>query len=166
MCNSKNQRYYKHSLKILLRIWLSTSALLTEITLHMIFVHNRSFLPWTRWHIQELSPTILCGSAVHCFFSNTSYTSSPHPRFRNKYISKIWGPSTTSYSLFSYCIIPSHTHLILLAETAQSVWRLASGWPAERCVFESRYRQDFSPPHVVQTGSGAHPASFPWVPRG
>jgi hypothetical protein len=27
--------------------------------------------------------------------------------------------------------------------------------------FESQYRQDFSPLHVFQTGSGAHPASYP-----
>jgi hypothetical protein len=27
--------------------------------------------------------------------------------------------------------------------------------------FESRWEQDFSPLHLVQTGSGAHPASYP-----
>jgi hypothetical protein len=33
-------------------------------------------------------------------------------------------------------------------------------WKAEGSEFESRERQDFSPFHVVQTGSGAHPVSY------
>jgi hypothetical protein len=31
-------------------------------------------------------------------------------------------------------------------------------WPG--LEFKSQQRQDFSPLHVVQTGSGAHPASY------
>jgi hypothetical protein len=41
-----------------------------------------------------------------------------------------------------------------------------SGWTAEGLEFESRYRQEFSPLHVVHTGSGAHPASCPMGPGG
>jgi hypothetical protein len=36
-----------------------------------------------------------------------------------------------------------------------------TGWTAHGLEFESRYGQDFSPLHVVQTGSGAHLASYP-----
>jgi hypothetical protein len=35
----------------------------------------------------------------------------------------------------------------------------ATAWKAEGSEFESRLGQDFSPFNVVQTGSGAHPAS-------
>jgi hypothetical protein len=44
---------------------------------------------------------------------------------------------------------------------AQSVWRLATGCTFEGSEFESRYSQDFCLLHVVQTGSGVHPASYP-----
>jgi hypothetical protein len=37
---------------------------------------------------------------------------------------------------------------------------LARGWTTERLEFESRYIQEFSLLHVVQTGSGAEPASY------
>jgi hypothetical protein len=37
---------------------------------------------------------------------------------------------------------------------------LATGWTAEGSDFEYRYRQAFSPLHVVPTGSGAYPASY------
>jgi hypothetical protein len=37
---------------------------------------------------------------------------------------------------------------------------MAAGWTAEGSEFEYRYGHDFSLPHV-QTGSGAHPASYP-----
>jgi hypothetical protein len=47
------------------------------------------------------------------------------------------------------------------AGLAQSVWRLATGWTAEGSELESQKGQDFSPLHVVQTRSGAHPASCP-----
>jgi hypothetical protein len=40
---------------------------------------------------------------------------------------------------------------------------LATGWAAERSEFESRKGNEFSSNHVVQTGSGAHPASYPMV---
>jgi hypothetical protein len=35
------------------------------------------------------------------------------------------------------------------------------GWTTEGSEFESRWGQEFSLLHVVQTGSGAHPASYP-----
>jgi hypothetical protein len=35
------------------------------------------------------------------------------------------------------------------------------GWTAAGSEFESRHGQDFPPPHVVQTGCLAHPASYP-----
>jgi hypothetical protein len=35
------------------------------------------------------------------------------------------------------------------------------GWTAEGTELESQEGQDFSPLHAVQTGSGAHPASYP-----
>jgi hypothetical protein len=42
-----------------------------------------------------------------------------------------------------------------------AVQRLATGWTTERSEFESRQSQEFSLLHVVWTGSGAHPASYP-----
>jgi hypothetical protein len=42
---------------------------------------------------------------------------------------------------------------------AQSVKPLPKGWMTEGSEFESRWGQEFSPLHIVQTGSGAHPAS-------
>jgi hypothetical protein len=47
------------------------------------------------------------------------------------------------------------------AGIAQSVWRLATGWTTEESQFESRYGQECSLLHAVQTGSGVHPTSFP-----
>jgi hypothetical protein len=38
---------------------------------------------------------------------------------------------------------------------------MATGWMGEGSEFESWYRQHFLPLHVVQVGSGAHPASHP-----
>jgi hypothetical protein len=46
-------------------------------------------------------------------------------------------------------------------EIAHSVQRLTTGWTTEVSEFESRWRQESSLLHVVQTGSGAHPASYP-----
>jgi hypothetical protein len=43
----------------------------------------------------------------------------------------------------------------------ESVHRLATGWTAEWSEFESRYGDEFSTLNVVQTGCGAHPASYP-----
>jgi hypothetical protein len=42
-----------------------------------------------------------------------------------------------------------------------SVKRLATSWTTEASEFESRYGQEFSLLHVVQTGSGVHPTSYP-----
>jgi hypothetical protein len=49
---------------------------------------------------------------------------------------------------------------IRAAGIAQSVYRLAKGWTTEGLEFESRYGKEFSFLHVVQTGSGANPASY------
>jgi hypothetical protein len=46
------------------------------------------------------------------------------------------------------------------AGIAQSVQGLATGWTTEKSEFESRERYEFCLLHVVQTGSGAHPASY------
>jgi hypothetical protein len=43
----------------------------------------------------------------------------------------------------------------------QSVQRLATGWTTEGSEFESRYGQEFSLLHVIQTGSGIQPTSCP-----
>jgi hypothetical protein len=43
---------------------------------------------------------------------------------------------------------------------AQSVYILATDWTTEGSEFESRWGQEFSLLHVVQTGSGDHPASY------
>jgi hypothetical protein len=37
----------------------------------------------------------------------------------------------------------------------------AMGWMTEGPKFESQYGQVFSLLHVIQTGSGAHPTSYP-----
>jgi hypothetical protein len=44
---------------------------------------------------------------------------------------------------------------------AQSVQRLATGWTVEVLDFESRWGQDFSLIHAVETGSGVPPTSHP-----
>jgi hypothetical protein len=49
---------------------------------------------------------------------------------------------------------------LLRAGIAQSVQRLATGWTTKGSEFESRWGQEFSLLHVVQTGSGVHPASY------
>jgi hypothetical protein len=43
----------------------------------------------------------------------------------------------------------------------QLVWQLATGWTTEGSEFKSRYGQELSLLHVVQTGSGVHPSSYP-----
>jgi hypothetical protein len=50
---------------------------------------------------------------------------------------------------------------IIRAWIAQSVQRMATGWMAEGSEFESRKGQEFSLFHIVQTGSGVHPTSYP-----
>jgi hypothetical protein len=52
------------------------------------------------------------------------------------------------------------------AGIAQSVYRLATVWTTEGSEFKSWYGQEFSLVHVVQTGSGAHPVSYPMSPGG
>jgi hypothetical protein len=47
------------------------------------------------------------------------------------------------------------------AGIAQSVWRQATGWTAKGSEFESQWGQEFSLLHIIQTGSGIHPASYP-----
>jgi hypothetical protein len=37
---------------------------------------------------------------------------------------------------------------------------VATGWATEGSEFETRYGQEFSLLHVVQTGSGVHPTSY------
>jgi hypothetical protein len=49
-------------------------------------------------------------------------------------------------------------------ETRQT--RGATGWATEGLEFESRKRQELSLLHVVQTGSGAHTASYSMGTRG
>jgi hypothetical protein len=44
---------------------------------------------------------------------------------------------------------------------AHSVQQLAKGWTTEKSELESRYGQEFSILHVVQTDSGGHPTSYP-----
>jgi hypothetical protein len=51
------------------------------------------------------------------------------------------------------------------AGIAQSVLRLTTSWTTEGSEFESRYGQEFSVLHVVQTGSGVHSASYPMGPE-
>jgi hypothetical protein len=55
---------------------------------------------------------------------------------------------------------------IYLFILAQSVYRLATDWSTKGSEFESRWGQEFSLLHVVQTGSGAHPVSYPMGPGG
>jgi hypothetical protein len=50
--------------------------------------------------------------------------------------------------------------------TAQSVQRLATGWTIVGLELESRLGQEYSLLQVVQTGSGADPASYPIGTRG
>jgi hypothetical protein len=38
---------------------------------------------------------------------------------------------------------------------------MAASWTTEGSEFETRYGQEFSLLHVVQTGSGVHPTSYP-----
>jgi hypothetical protein len=45
--------------------------------------------------------------------------------------------------------------------TTLSVSNWPRAWTAEGSEFASQYGQDFCLLHVVQTGSGAHPASYP-----
>jgi hypothetical protein len=46
----------------------------------------------------------------------------------------------------------------------QSVSRLVKGWKTEGSEFDSWWEQESSLLHNVQTGSGAHPVSYPMGP--
>jgi hypothetical protein len=61
---------------------------------------------------------------------------------------------TTSFRIY-YSLITLHWG----AGIALSVQRLATGWTTEGSDFESRWGQEFSLLHVVQTGSGVHATS-------
>jgi hypothetical protein len=50
-------------------------------------------------------------------------------------------------------------YVIMMRQNSVVVWQMATGWMAEGP--ESKYRQDFSPLHVIQTDSGVHQASYP-----
>jgi hypothetical protein len=65
-------------------------------------------------------------------------------------------------------INPGYTTLSYLSKIHFS---MATGWTTKGSDFESRWEKEFSLPHVVQTGSGAHQASYPmgtgsFFPRG
>jgi hypothetical protein len=53
------------------------------------------------------------------------------------------------------------TDVFLLSGIVQSVLWLASGWMTEGLEFKSQWGQEFSVLHVIQTGSGVHPDSYP-----
>jgi hypothetical protein len=63
-------------------------------------------------------------------------------------------------------LIFSELHGVTRARMAQSVWRLAMGWMTKGSELESWWGQEFSLLHVIQTGSGAHSASYPMGTRG
>jgi hypothetical protein len=52
-------------------------------------------------------------------------------------------------------------HQVSGAGIAQLVQRLATGWTTEESEFESPLGQKFTFLYIVQTGSGAHPTSYP-----
>jgi hypothetical protein len=47
------------------------------------------------------------------------------------------------------------------AGIAQSVERLATGWTTKGSNFKSRWEQELSLIHIVQSVPGTHPASYP-----
>jgi hypothetical protein len=73
--------------------------------------------------------------------------------------------SITNLQFISFCnggSIP-----ILVSMIAQSVERLVTGWTIGVLEFHSRRGMgDFSLRHHIQTGSGAHPASYPMGTEG
>jgi hypothetical protein len=63
------------------------------------------------------------------------------------------------------------TIVILWAGMAQSIYRLGHGWRAREPGFDSWQKQELNFYHTIQTGSGAHHASYAtgtdsFVPRG
>jgi hypothetical protein len=58
--------------------------------------------------------------------------------------------------------MPSHLGYVKPYKKARvSVVGIETGWTTEGSVFKSGWGQTFSLLHIVQTGSGAHPASYP-----
>jgi hypothetical protein len=51
--------------------------------------------------------------------------------------------------------------LILVAGIAESVEKLAMGWAKKGLEFKFWYGEEFFLLHSAQTGSGAHPESYP-----
>jgi hypothetical protein len=51
--------------------------------------------------------------------------------------------------------------MVWRAGIAQSVYRLATGWTNKGSVYKSRWRKELPLLYVVQTDSGARPASYP-----
>jgi hypothetical protein len=70
-------------------------------------------------------------------------------------------PPTDTYIIFMnvYVLLNAIIHLSF-QESGWLSW-YNDGLRAGRPEFESRQGQDFSPVHSVQTGPGAHPASYP-----
>jgi hypothetical protein len=56
---------------------------------------------------------------------------------------------------------PNYIHVRATRVSRDSSVGRATRWTTERSKFESPEGQDFSFLHDVQTGSGAHPASYP-----
>jgi hypothetical protein len=50
---------------------------------------------------------------------------------------------------------------MIIGPTAHSIQQLATGSTTKGSEFESWWEQECSLLHVVQNGSGAHPASYP-----
>jgi hypothetical protein len=61
----------------------------------------------------------------------------------------------------SWFVLCMFIFICITAGIAQSEYRLATGWTTERLEFVFRKWQVFLRLHVVQTGSGAHPAFSP-----
>jgi hypothetical protein len=69
-------------------------------------------------------------------------------------------PSCVSESIFT-------TSIFNITGTAQLVWRHATRFKAKELGFNSHQEQDTHPfPHSIQTGSGAHSASYLMVTMG
>jgi hypothetical protein len=74
---------------------------------------------------------------------------------KNKFVNKI---VSLIYVLHKFI---QNVTTLLYTGIAQSAQRLATDWTTEGSEFESRLGQEFSLLHVFQTGSVAHPASYP-----
>jgi hypothetical protein len=82
-----------------------------------------------------------------------------------------WNNSTIRYVYILYRLL-QFIHMFVKITSAtrdsqkQGERRLATGWTTEWSEFEYRQDQEFSRLHVFQTGSGAHPASYPMATEG